>query len=94
MRCFDVSFMCSHDLIALCAYVIIYGRTNRLLSFASDPYYEDDDQSLHTSNIYSSMIKINHLELKRQSQSLIEDSQSQSRVKAKSKSRSTKRGKS
>ena len=45
IMCFDVSFMISHDSTALCAYVIIYGRTNRLLSLASDPYYEDDDQS-------------------------------------------------
>ena len=34
IMCFDVSFMISHDSIALCAYAIIYGRTNRLLSLA------------------------------------------------------------
>ena len=52
MRCFDVSFTCSHDLIMICAYVIKYGRTNRLLSFASDPYHEDDDRG-HTRHISS-----------------------------------------
>ena len=31
--------------------MIIYGRTNRLLSVASDPYCKDDDQSLYKSTI-------------------------------------------
>ena len=51
IRCFDVSFMCPHDLIAWYAYMIVYGRTNRLLSVASDPYCKDDDQSLYESTI-------------------------------------------
>ena len=71
MMCFDVSFMISHDSIALCAYVYMYGRTNRLLSLASDPYWKDDDQSSITSSTYSRVTKINRQELKRQSQSLV-----------------------
>ena len=51
IRCFDVSFMCPHDLIAWYAHMIIYGRTNRLLSVASDPYRKDDGQRLFESTI-------------------------------------------